>query len=124
MIYNYNIFPKRSKLNKRKNISFTMNNTRAYTLSATIIGFLLIDDLTATEQNALGGWLMLVAQILQTNAFAQQNIEQKIMGVPININSKEAKNGGNPINNNYLNNDDIKTLKKNLEDIRKQLNKN
>jgi len=101
-----------------------MNNTRAYTLSATIIGFLLIDDLTATEQNALGGWLMLVAQILQTNAFAQQNIEQKIMGVPININSKEAKNGGNPINNNYLNNDDIKTLKKNLEDIRKQLNKN
>jgi len=101
-----------------------MNNTRAYTLSATIIGFLLIDDLTATEQNALGGWLMLVAQILQTNAFAQQNIEQKIMGVPININSKEAKNGGNPINNNYLNNNDIKTLKKNLEDIRKQLNKN
>lgn len=101
-----------------------MNNTRAYTLSATIIGFLLIDDLTAAEQNALGGWLMLVAQILQTNALAQQNIEQKIMGVPININSKEAKNGGNPINNNHMNNNNLNELKRNLEDIKRQLNNN
>lgn len=45
-----------------------MNEIKAYTVSATIVGFLLIDDLTPAEQNALGGWLMLVAQILQTNA--------------------------------------------------------
>lgn len=43
-----------------------------YTLSATIIGFLLIDDMTANEQNALGNWLMLVAQVLCTNAYYQQ----------------------------------------------------
>lgn len=45
---------------------------KAYTLSATIVGFLLIDDTTANEQNALGNWLMLVAQVLCTNAYFLQ----------------------------------------------------
>jgi len=44
----------------------------AYTLSAAIVGFLLIDDTTANEQNALGNWLMLVAQVLCTNAYFLQ----------------------------------------------------
>lgn len=44
----------------------------AYTLSAAILGFLLIDDTTANEQNALGNWLMLVAQVLCTNAYFLQ----------------------------------------------------
>ena len=33
---------------------------------------ILIDDLTANEQNALGNWLMLTAQVLCTNAFYKQ----------------------------------------------------
>ena len=37
--------------------------------SAALVGFLLIDDTTAEEQNALSNWLMLVAQVLATNAF-------------------------------------------------------
>lgn len=41
----------------------------AFTGSAVIIGYLLIDDTTANEQNALGNWLMLIAQILCTNAY-------------------------------------------------------
>lgn len=42
---------------------------KLFSLSAVAVGYLLIDDLTANEQNALGNWLMLVAQVLSTNAF-------------------------------------------------------
>ena len=45
---------------------------KTFTLSAVVIGYLLLDDLTANEQNALGNWLMLVAQLLCTNAFYKQ----------------------------------------------------
>ncbi len=40
--------------------------------SAVVVGYLLIDDLSATEQNALGNWLMLTAQVLCTNAYYKQ----------------------------------------------------
>lgn len=45
---------------------------KMFTLSAVTIGYLLIDDLTSNEQNALGNWLMLIAQVLCTNAFYKQ----------------------------------------------------
>lgn len=45
---------------------------KAFTLSAVIVGYLLIDDMTASEQNALGNWLMLVAQVLCTNAYYRE----------------------------------------------------
>ncbi len=45
---------------------------KLFTLSAIAVGYILIDDLTANEQNALGNWLMLVAQVLCTNAFYKQ----------------------------------------------------
>lgn len=45
---------------------------KMFSLSAVAIGYLLIDDLTANEQNALGNWLMLIAQVLSTNAFYKQ----------------------------------------------------
>lgn len=45
---------------------------KVFSLSAIIVGYLLIDDTTANEQNALGNWLMLVAQVLCTNAFYKQ----------------------------------------------------
>lgn len=47
-------------------------SAKTFSLSAIIVGYLLIDDLTANEQNALGNWLMLTAQVLSTNAFYQQ----------------------------------------------------
>lgn len=49
---------------------------KTFSFSAVIIGYLLIDDLTANEQNALGNWLMLVAQVLCTNAYYKQ-VEQE-----------------------------------------------
>lgn len=45
---------------------------KAFSFSAVAVGYLLIDDLTANEQNALGNWLMLTAQVLSTNAFYKQ----------------------------------------------------
>lgn len=45
---------------------------KVFSFSAVIVGYLLIDDLTANEQNALGNWLMLVAQVISTNAYYKQ----------------------------------------------------
>lgn len=45
---------------------------KLFSLSAVVVGYILIDDLTANEQNALGNWLMLVAQVLSTNAFYRE----------------------------------------------------
>lgn len=42
---------------------------KLFSLSAVVVGYILIDDMTANEQNAVGNWLMLVAQVLSTNAF-------------------------------------------------------
>ena len=50
---------------------------KAWSFSAIVVGYLLIDDLTANEQNALGNWLMLVAQILCTNAFYKQVMQER-----------------------------------------------
>lgn len=52
----------------------------SFTLSAIIIGYLLIDDTTANEQNALGNWLMLVAQVLCTNAYFIQVQNERANG--------------------------------------------
>lgn len=79
---------------------------KTFTLSAVIIGYLLIEDTTANEQNALGNWLMLIAQVLCTNAFYKQvqqerststnqpNIEQTIQMIQkmIDAMSKEIDN--------------------------------
>lgn len=45
---------------------------KLYTLSAVGIGFFLMDETSSNEQNALGNWLMLIAQVLCTNAYFLQ----------------------------------------------------
>ncbi len=88
--------------------------SKTYTALACIVGFALINDLTAAEQNALGNWLYLVAQVLETNYAIQGSIEEKLKGVDININSKKAKQGGSPFSDDYI---DKKTLKRLIKDI-------
>ena len=39
-----------------------------FTISAVVVGLLIIPNLNAKEQNDLGNWLMLVGQVLCTNA--------------------------------------------------------
>lgn len=75
-------------------------NPRVFTLSAVIVAFLLMDDFTANEQNAIGNWLMTVGQTLEANAAFQQVVEERIQGNTVNINSCQFKNGGSPYMNN------------------------
>lgn len=48
-----------------------------FDLSAIIIGYILIDDLTPAEQNAVGSWLMLMGQLLCTNSAQQQVLNNR-----------------------------------------------
>ncbi len=97
---------------------------KVFTISAEIIGYLLIDDTTANEQNALGNWLMLVAQILCTNAFYAQVQEER--GNP-NIGARSVNQKANQ--NSNTQEDTLKMLtkmvnamNKEIEQIKKDLN--
>lgn len=50
---------------------------KLFSLSAVVVGYILIDDTTANEQNAIGNWLMLVAQVLSTNAFYRAVMQER-----------------------------------------------
>lgn len=77
---------------------------KLFSISAVAIGYLLIDDTTANEQNALGNWLMLVAQVLSTNAFYRALMQER--GLEARESTESGKNNsysfGN--NSNYFNN--------------------
>ena len=52
------------------------NNPKTLTLSSMIIGYLLIGNLTAYEQNALGNFFMTIGQILDANSAFEQEIQE------------------------------------------------
>lgn len=94
---------------------------KLFSLSAIVVGYILIDDMTANEQNALGNWLMLVAQVLSTNAFYRQVMQER------GIEPKES-------NENYSNNNEtentiailqkmIIALQKEVEELKKEIYK-
>jgi len=74
---------------------------KLFSLSAVIVGYILIDDSTANEQNALGNWLMLVAQVLSTNAFYRAVMQER--GLEPRESTESGKNNaytfGNKNNN-------------------------
>ncbi len=78
----------------------------SYTTSAFIIGLLLIDNLTPVEQNSVGNWLMMVGQVLETNASQQQVIN--------NYNNTSNTSNEHIINNN-------ETIKKAVDIISKNI---
>ena len=99
-------------------------NPKIYTLSAIILGYAMIGDYTANEQNAIGNWFMTIGQILEANSAIQQLVEERIQGNTLNTNSKNFKNGGSPYMDNkpildYLSPDDeeIKKIKKMLKNL-------
>lgn len=67
---------------------------KAFSLSAVAVGYLLIDDLTANEQNAIGNWLKLVSQVLCTNAFYKQVQQERHGGGTRESNSYPNYNVG------------------------------
>lgn len=86
-------------------------NPRLSTSISFILGLLLVDNLTAPEQNMLGNWIILLGQTILTNAASQNIIEGRIKGGIININSKEVKCLYNPPV--Y----DIETIKRIIEQV-------
>lgn len=96
----------------------TANDAKLWTTICFIIATSITDDLTANEQNAIGNWFMLLGQILCTTGALQQEIEEKIKGVTININSKQAKQNNSPFTENYI---DIETLKRTIKKVEEQL---
>lgn len=96
---------------------------KLFSFSAVAVGYLLIDDATANEQNAMGNWLMLVAQVLSTNAYFRQVMQERGLEKP-----NQTESGGTRNNiNNEINQEKtiimlekmIKALQKELEDIKK-----
>ncbi len=108
-------------------------NPRYSTTIGFILGLVLVDSLTAPEQNMLGNWIILIGQTILTNAASQNIIESRINGGIININSKEVKCLYNPviydiekirkiIRDVYpSSNSDIDVLKKAIDEINKKL---
>lgn len=86
------------------------------TLAAVVIGFALIGDLNASEQNAIGNWFITIGQILENNSAFQQVIEGRVSGNNVNINSDKCKKTGNPYTDNEPwiknSNSEIERLKK------------
>lgn len=66
-------------------MSFFELPPRTLTIIAVIFGYLMIDDLTASEQNSLGNFLMLIGQMLETNAAQQQLFNSKIANQRLEI---------------------------------------
>lgn len=61
-------------------------SSNTFTISAIVVGLLLIDDTTPSEQNALGNWLMLVSQILCTDAYYKQVLEERNINNDVDTN--------------------------------------
>ncbi len=75
-------------------------NPKISTALAVLVGYALLDDLDTYEQNVLGNWLMLVSQLIITNAASQQLVERNMTTEEsniFNINSKEIKSKYNPL---------------------------
>lgn len=87
-------------------------NSKEFTISAFIIGYLLCDDLTPAKQNSVGNWFMLIGQVLATNASQQQVINN-------------ANKTSNSSNRHIINDDDltdIEELKRVINIINDKLN--
>lgn len=90
---------------------------KTFSFSAVIIGYLLIDDTTANEQNALGNWLMLIAQVLCTNAFYKQ-VQQERGLDSSGFNNTSTPNTEETI---MMMQKMIKAMQQELEELKKQL---
>ena len=82
---------------------------KLFSISAVAIGYILIDDSTANEQNAIGNWLMLVAQVLCTIAFyravmQERGLEPRESTESGKNNSYSFGNNQNNFNNNFTSN--------------------
>ncbi len=108
---------------------------QVFSFIAVLIGSACVGDYSASEQNSIGNWLILVGQFILTNAAQQQLIEGRLENSNININSKEHKMGGSFYANNSKSNqnqrvevdfllDAVQKIQKELENIKNNLDNN
>lgn len=95
-----------------------MNNNskgtpKLYTLSAIILGYAMLGNYTADEQNAIGNWFMLIGQILETNSAIAQVFEDD------NSNNNQYNTDNFPPPSD----DEIKKIKQVLNDLLDKLDK-
>lgn len=83
-----------------------------FTISAFLIGYLLLDDLDPAEQNSIGNWFMMIGQVLCTNSAQQQVIN--------NRNNNDNNDGDHVINSN---DSSFESLRKSINTIDQELNK-
>ncbi|MDO4369115.1 MAG: hypothetical protein Q4C29_01060 [bacterium] len=91
---------------------------KIFSLSAVVVGYILIDDMTANEQNAVGNWLMLVAQVLCTNAFYRQVMQER--GVEKKNSSESGKTFG-PDETLVMLDKIVKAIRSEMENIKKEV---
>ena len=94
---------------------------KLFSLSAIVVGYILIDDMTANEQNALGNWLMLVAQVLSTNAFYRNVMQERGLEPRESTESEKNNNKKKDLNNNELK-ETLIMLEKMINALQKEIN--
>ncbi len=87
---------------------------KIYTLSAIIVGYLLIDDLTAIEQISVGRWFILVGQVLGTNGSQKLVLKERENGDPFNMRSSNTGNNNSTAS-------ELELLKRTLAKIQRQI---
>lgn len=92
---------------------------KLFSLSAVVVGYLLIDDATANEQNAMGNWLMLVAQVLSTNAFFRQVRQERGLE---DFNSTESGKTKSSFSKEFNKEDVVVMLEKMIKAMQQEIN--
>lgn len=93
---------------------------KLFSLSAVAVGYILIDDTTALEQNALGNWLMLIAQVLCTNGFYRQVMQERGLEIPNSTESGRLRNDFFMNGNEEI--DTLAMLEKMINALEKEIN--
>lgn len=85
---------------------------QVFTLSATVVGFLLLQELDLNEQNDLGNWFLLLGQLLCTNA-ARLSVLQT------------SDNNSEQTNNDMSNmlEKTVAVMQQEIEELKRQVNK-
>ena len=85
-----------------------------YTLSAIIIGYILLNDSTPAEQNSLGNWFMLIGQVLCSNSAQQQVLN--------NRNNTSNKSNQHIINDTFGSDYAVKNIEKVIKAMKQEIN--
>ena len=91
------------------------NDAQVFTLSAVVVGFLLLQELDLNEQNDLGNWFLLLGQLLCTNA-ARLSVLQTTDSLSINT-SNDNQDMSDMLEKT------VKSMQQEIDELKGQVNK-